>query len=478
MDGLVMKMPESSAEIIGDFENQIRQNDFIIRGVSYWPIYRFLIGINANQRPRLRGSVKKNRVRDLFVSGIRDLFRMALYKEKDNVLFFSVNSGRQKLLNRQYDPYGDVFKSLLLPELNIKVANRWNSNSIEVNQAYFDRVEIDQRWLYSIISIARKLSLCFNLRLEKSTERFLEISEHIGIGKALISAVLKDLPYRVHTVRVFRAFYSLVFALLRPKVVVVNCYYSWDSLGIVAAAKKWKIPVFDRQHGIQNSGHYGYDEWRTVRLRTEEFLPDGFLLWDNASKKKFEQWFDVDRLYVIGKGETQFIENYGPNFHEQILKLRKIATDRRIILFTLQDHLPPTWFISFICQSSFFWMFRLHPQYPSLREKIGEALLCTDAWDIDLTNELPLPIAMSACDIHITIDSTTAIEAVWSGTPSIVIGGRSEQYFAREIHNGSIFLAGSQRQLTEALVKEPSVNSSPISYNSEIQRFIHFCNSQ
>ncbi|OXR48000.1 hypothetical protein PuT2_14990 [Pusillimonas sp. T2] len=237
------------------------------------------------------------------------------------------------------------------------------------------------------------------------------------------------------------------------------------------AANESGIPAYDIQHGVINDGHVIYKE--VLRDGPREYVPRGFLCWDQTAAKTLDWASACDReVYVVGNPWfSRFIERKGvdPLVEEALSKKMLCGTGKKTVLVTLQWGLReffsdpdyyeilPKFLIDAIKQSGerYNWWLRLHPVQvrSGEREKVISFLEKefgkNGAVRWEEPTSYPLPQLLARCDLHITDCGSTTIEAAWFGIPTALLndryenGGVLEQYFVLE---RSVGLANCVRQ--------------------------------
>lgn len=230
----------------------------------------------------------------------------------------------------------------------------------------------------------------------------------------------------------------LLAKLQKPKAVFLTTHYT--NMPRIAALKRLKIPVYEIQHGLISKSHPGYNPVKTdARL-----LPDTILTYGEA---------DVNHLKQT---ELESIVKFVPIGHFYIDQLRQLEsasleamrpkTSRYRICVTAQDAIG----IEFID-----WMNELQQLLPE-----DEVVLIPRKkpylWYIE--NGMNTEIAhykndtyhiIRQSDIHATVYSTCAIEALAFDVPNILmnIGGQAAQHFGEIAYpTTSTWIANSPKE--------------------------------
>jgi hypothetical protein len=228
-----------------------------------------------------------------------------------------------------------------------------------------------------------------------------------------------------HLAKRFHVQYKVFKHLLkrwRPKlVVVVNSY---TNMAYVKAAKDLGIPVVELQHGVINEKHYAYQ----IRFKPERsYYPDYLLSFGMQEKNVFSgknNFIDANKVIPIGSFYLDYLAK-NPNKYKELedkgkFRLRvcisgQVAFEEKMLDFVAA--LAP------LCPDI---LFAYVPR--QMNTKLEEFKWPKNAC---LIRELNVYECISACDVHSTINSTCAIEALSLGTTNILmdIDGRAKAYF-------------------------------------------------
>jgi hypothetical protein len=225
--------------------------------------------------------------------------------------------------------------------------------------------------------------------------------------------------------------WKVIFTILNPKAVFV---IDWDP-NLNAAANQKKIKAVYIQHGLIVDDHRLFGK-TALQNTTVVQRPSAFLSWNSISANNFA---GICKAFVIGNPwNYYFLENsknhlYSAHKNAEILNQAK----KKIILLTLSwgDHLLraiPNEIIPIIKQTfnDYTWIIRPHPVV--YKQKDLMAKFTAELKHTFTTEELngiyylefssfPLPLILSKCNAHITIDSSVVIEAAEFGVPSLVL---------------------------------------------------------
>lgn len=207
-------------------------------------------------------------------------------------------------------------------------------------------------------------------------------------------------------------FFEKVMAKIKPKRVLILCYYIEDIFALTAAANRKNITTIEMQHGPQSIVHMAYSSWFSLPAEGYDMIPRNFWCWDESSKNVIEKWTSKNKLYsvqVVGNPWIDYWKTKENTFPE-----------KDFILYSLQpspltiEQLFPESIINFIKNNPTHWFIRLHPRQLKEMEAITNYLKNSQILHLvtieSATNE-PLPLLLSNALVHITHFSGTAIEA-------------------------------------------------------------------
>jgi len=198
--------------------------------------------------------------------------------------------------------------------------------------------------------------------------------------------------------------------------------------GLCEAARDAGVWVADAQHGWIPSTDFAAEPYYTRRywsVNGSDPFPDYFLVWDDSSAENLRRVFAPRRVRTLRIGNLwceRFLRK-DPDDPIASSGAWQSSTHRRRILVTLQwkvvtalDSLPPALqaAIRETC-SEFDWVIRLHPcheesaDYASIRRSLTST--CGDRVVWQVPSDQPLPALLSGVDLHITYNSSSALEA-------------------------------------------------------------------
>jgi|25_taG_2_1085351.scaffolds.fasta_scaffold00143_22 hypothetical protein len=410
-------------------EDEYPVDKWALKGIQVWPILKVIIYFNLyrNNSGLLESSKdrtsKLNRLKRKIKNGIKYLYgwyyRLSLHLEKSDFIFSGAPSHRViwkgKKFNRYFDPILDHLakkgeKGYLL-EYGAKDVKTVHKPERVINLNIV-RLAFRQRRIKT-----RKDKLWdnenFNLFLN-------EVEEIAGLNK---EGLKKQLLRRTNIILDWAKLFDYFFKKTEAKYAFGLCYYSNAMYGFNLAANNLGVRTIDMQHGLQGYLHPAY-YFKKVPHRGFNILPKDFWVWDEPSYRNIENWvFDSPHNVILGGNPwIDFITT-----HEN-MKL-DLEDSRPMILFTLQPLEPlfSTYLIEVIKRSynKFNWWLRFHPRMKDFEiEEIFESLNnqnLTELVNIEEASNLPLPLLLNNCQLHISKSSGAIAEAALMHKYSLII---------------------------------------------------------
>lgn len=254
----------------------------------------------------------------------------------------------------------------------------------------------------------------------------------------------------------------------RPKLVVIDNWYNGRMMAATAAAKRMGIPIIDLQHGIQEQGHYAYHYWTRIPISQWSTTPDMFWVWGPRAERLIK---DTNREppEVIQGGNMWlnfWVEGLDSRIQAALSKISaEVSSESFKILITLPAAADTCWqfVMELIIQSPSSWSFllRLHPLDTADPKLVNARLPITAAKvSVHAAADWPLYGLLNMIDLHVSPDSTCALEALAFGKPTVLISKSGFACFKHYLEAGVMFYAPTPEAFTsvvrEALATEPA----------------------
>lgn len=371
------------------------------KGISVWPFLRIYIADALSDTVRAQKASKdtiKSVLEGLFFYGL-----LPLLKKKSIWVFTNVE--RRKRLGglNIHRVCGSI------SELENENALFWEKPGVGIRPC-----KKEERFEKSVISEAILLMLT-------------SIIEKIGKpkeieGQNIMEGILNDYDfsfnYKGKINHLFAQYQSMKLLLQicpKPKVCFIESPFS--EMGVVMAFKEKNVPVIELQHGVINEHHLGYN----APFSSKEMYPDGICVYgqseyDYLEKRKERYCKDIYQTgyYFIDKASC-FFENdvflsYRNNYKKIILVSGQVP-EERMFSFTkaLADNKN--------------YLFVYVP-----RNHYGNE---SNLDNLQIWNGANIYECIKWCDIHVTMYSTTCLEAQFFHKPTIFYNQEnlSRQYY-------------------------------------------------
>lgn len=234
-------------------------------------------------------------------------------------------------------------------------------------------------------------------------------------NEAMMHELLKEVSGGVNHKQILRKYlaqYKMMKFWLRllhrPKVVFVAVSYT--NFGYIRAFREAGIKVVEVQHGVISKNHHAY--FYDAEMNPEQF-PEYLITVGEKELSVFdeENKFPVSEVVAVG---SWIIDHYRQ-------KAKEVKNDPPVILFALQDGVMSEKLLPFILEleNRLEGTFKLKVQ-PRRTQKETYVKSFPALEDIEFSED-SFYAAVIQSDVHCTVYSTTAIEALSLGIPNILI---------------------------------------------------------
>jgi hypothetical protein len=243
------------------------------------------------------------------------------------------------------------------------------------------------------------------------------------------------------------------------KLLIAVCWYDAEVMAATLAAKRLGIVTTDLQHGLQGSAHLAYAGWATPPQEAYETVPDIFQVWgrdaahrtleDNPAFRAQSKTLVTGNLWL-----EKWIVGSVAMEGDDAAELKSLTgKSRKVLLFTLQH--------GFGCQdflleamrqapADWFWLLRFHPATQKQeRIKIYEKLRTVSGtrYEATLTSKVSFYTLLQLAHIHMTGHSTSALEALGFGLPTITVSPTGAEAFKPYLDKGVMKKASNAQEL-------------------------------
>lgn len=247
------------------------------------------------------------------------------------------------------------------------------------------------------------------------------------------------------------------------KLLISVGWYLPDVMALALAAKRLGILVVDLQHGIQGYGHDAYYGWEKTPDLGYELVPDIFLCWGTRQAEQVMEYnpaFAKHCKAITGGNLWLNKWRYSDcslfNVSSELLA-KQSAVYNKVILVSLH---PGKELYEFVINAltlspdEYYWLLRFHPGTSPHERFMIEGMLaslsCTN-YEFELSSQIPLYALLQQSNLHITGHSTTALEALCFGLPTITVTKNGVSAYAEFIEAGTIFNVASVAELFQTI---------------------------
>lgn len=305
------------------------------------------------------------------------------------------------------------------------VSNVKNSNPYSYMAAFSpnDKVPFEGRMLeeriYSVI--------------EKNFERPLSVKQKIKINSTLINFLNERDG--------LRDYYQYILKRIKPKVIIIVCYYSFKMMVLCETAKEMNIPVVELQHGTMGKEHISYNFLRRRNLST---FPDYVFTFSRFDKENTRFPIAPEKIYAVGYPE---MEKKVRSYEKLRLKTKK----KKKILFISQSIKAIFEYAVELSKridlNEFEIIIKLHPrEFGNWRKEFGKMLNGANVTIID-NSDKDIYYYLARADYVVGIFSTVLLEATMFNTNIVVIKEASYTYMKELYQNDMAVLVDSVDEL-------------------------------
>ena len=284
----------------------------------------------------------------------------------------------------------------------------------------------------------------------------------------------EDLLHAFQTVTAMSSIFERWLRRTQCKYLFLDCWYNWPSMAATMAAKRLGVRTIEIQHGRIGITHPAYAQWRQKPHQGYEVHPDIFWAWGSADVTSVVCEEQPSRQTVIGGNLwlNHWREGRDQSFRPEIHDAQKlVAGYERSVLVTLQPALGTEHLQAVIQHSprSWRWLVRLHPRMHECLPKIAKALAETGhpGVDVESSTRAPLYALLLSADVHLTGFSTSALEALAFGKPTVLTSSLGESAFSEHIDRGVMIGAQDTRSVIRAIEKAATIDEAACLEESE-----------
>jgi len=403
-----------AADVLEEIESSYNVKSITYNNIPLWPILRVYIGSQLHfEKDR---TVRLNTQNAL--SGIRYFFRGVKYLfTRFDYLSFTSSDQRKRIEGKMLDRSDFISKDF---GRGLTVETPMSKH---FSRDMYDGPMTSHMFMYAIEFLMVKL-------MSSKIRRFNNLD--------VLQRIEKDFNVSVNPIfltKRFRAQFKLISVLnqiWKTKFVITTTAYM--RYGYVYYFKMNDIPVIELQHGVINTSHNAYNVYTEI---DPNFYPDYLLTFGENEREVFKESMYIAFEKTIAAGS--FYIDHMSNLTLDNTIQKKYKQYDRYVAVVLQDMFDEQLF-EFMekgfkqLEKTLFVLIprNKNSEYYKSKFELLENMVFEESLN---TYEI-----IKMCDIHTTINSTTAIEAPSLGTPNVFVNvdGLSRQYFENTLKNRKV----------------------------------------
>lgn len=275
------------------------------------------------------------------------------------------------------------------------------------------------------------ISEALPLLLVRIIEQVLKLKNiELDEGSEILDQIQKEYNYQFDYQRRLRRLYAqkivtdfFLKILPSPQLVFIECPYSVS--GYVWSFKNHGIKVIEMQHGVINNSHYAYNS----PISNKKLNPDAICVFGEEEytyftkgNPKYSSCIFKSGLYILDYSNSMFHQDIFKKYRSKFKKIivasgQKGYEDKLIRL------------VEYAAQNNKDFLFIYIPRTP-IQHKFEQD-------NIILKQNVNIYEYLKWCDIHMTISSTTCLEAQYFNKPTIFynIDNMSKRYYGNILNN-------------------------------------------
>ncbi len=393
---------------------ELEKNIFLLKpkykNIFYWELIRFEIHREILIKKNLI-KIPNKRIENKFYYIIKNIIKIIKYffisnplysKKKDIFIFWHP---RRKIIdNINTDIYTDYIKKNLknnYQDFEPFIENRNSINNIySKNILFLDSIQYLKELFIIPIKLSNKDSILIN-EINEKIQKIFQIK--INLKKIII----KNLRWFIF----YKYFFSFLFKIKKPKIILEVVGYQLINKAINSAAKKLNIPTIEIQHGVINKYHLGYSIWYEKNIILDYF-PDYIFTW-------WKYWNNICNYPKNVKTITTWFPYYEVNFKKYNIKKQKKHNIVIISQWAIWEELWKKIYKVAKKLKNYNFYYKLHPWEFHKKEKEFSFL-----WNLEnvklISKEKNIYDLFEICSIQIWVFSTAIYEWLWFWLNTII----------------------------------------------------------
>lgn len=406
-----------AVELIKDIESKYDVMSIRYRNVSVWPYLRLYLsdGIAGHTEIKASPSVVKVVLKSLFAYN-----PFKVFKRHDVWLFTGCERRKRigdKMIHRISGGISSNVDGCLMIEKPHLLFGHYKKSEIE------EKDIVSESWLLILFHLIERLSRLARPRIENE-----DVIQQILVD----NNISFDYVQYVRKLNAKRLSLRCLLGLVRkPRMVMMECPY--DAMGYMWACRQKGIRFIELQHGVIGRNHNAYN----ARCYEPMMQPDGICVFGSEEYKYFtEEAPQYARnvyqtgLYMLEKADEFFVDDVFGKDRERYSKVI-VASGQS----GYEDQLSAC--IDKVAQR--------HPEYLfAYIPRMADTELHFASDNVRVERDVNIYQYLKWADIHITISSTTCLEAQYFKTPTVFYDyeDRASSYYGQLLKedNGAVYI--------------------------------------
>ena len=417
-----------AVELLKSIEEKYDVMSIRYKGMSVWPYLRLYLldQISVKKEHMLSGSIVKVVIKSLFCYN-----PLKMFKRHDLWLFTGCERRKQigdKMIHRISGGISASSDDCLMIEKPDFKKGHYGYELIE------EKDIVSESWLLVLFHLFQMALRTFSMKIE---------------NEAVIQQVLADnnltFDYR-HYVRALNAKRLSLLCFLnitrKPKLAVMECPY--DVMGYMWAFHQKGVKVVELQHGVAGASHDAYN----AKAYEPRMNPDGICVFGSEEYKYFTEVEPqyAPKVYMTGLYMLEKADEY---FGEDIFGDYRSKYDEVIVCSGQKEYEQVL--SGFVDELS-----KAHPRMMFVYiPRLSDTELHFEAKNVTVARDVNIYQYLKWADVHITISSTTCLEAQYFHKPTIFYDNNkmATTYYGNLLkeENGAVYVSEA-KDFNEAMV--------------------------
>jgi hypothetical protein len=255
----------------------------------------------------------------------------------------------------------------------------------------------------------------------------------------------ENVAYWLDIVEASVPMFKAILEEAEAKVLFVSAFYDPVLFGALRAANELGIPAVDVQHGVQGAYHFAYNGYRGIPPSAYTYLPSRFWHYTQADIDQTSQSFDPERT------KHQLMGNQWMEFWKEEVQQPSAKEHPFTILYTLgisESLLDEQVLFAMKANPDYRWYVRMHPRALHRLKEVETELQAAGItnYEVKDANSLPIFELLSQSKVHVTRQSTVALEALDFQVPTLLTSTNGFDYYNTYLDKGwmRVFLGNEQ----------------------------------